>query len=64
MTKRLNKEKIMPVAVLGVICLVVAVLLGAINIITAPIIQKAEEQKVYDSLRVYRCKFTVNYDPQ
>ncbi len=46
-----KKENIMPVAVLAIICLVVAALLGAVNMITGPIIQKAEEQKVYDSLR-------------
>ena len=47
-----KKENLMPVIVLGAICLVVAALMGAVNMITGPIIQKAEEQKVYDSLRV------------
>ena len=47
-----KKENIMPVAVLCAICLVVAALMGAVNLVTAPIIKKAEEQKVYDSLRV------------
>lgn len=41
----------MPVAVLAVICLICAALLGAVNMITAPEIEKAESQKVYDSLR-------------
>ena len=50
--KIFKKENIMPVAVLCGICLVVAVLMGAINLVTEPIIKKAEEQKVYDSLRV------------
>ncbi len=40
-----------PVIVLGSICLVVAGLMGVVNMVTGPIIQKAEEQKVYDSLR-------------
>ena len=47
-----KKQNVMPVAILGAICLVVAALMGAVNLITAPIIKKAEEQKVYDSLRV------------
>ena len=46
-----KKENLMPVIVLGVICLAVAALMGCVNMITGPIIQKAEEQKVYDSLR-------------
>lgn len=50
--KIFKKENIMPVAVLCGICLVVAVLMGTINLVTEPIIKKAEEQKVYDSLRV------------
>ena len=52
MSKIFKKENVMPVVVLGVICLIVAALLGIVNGIAAPIIQKAEEQKVYDSLRV------------
>lgn len=46
-----KKENMMPVIVLGIICLVVAGLMGAVNMITAPVIDAAEEQKVYDSLR-------------
>ena len=42
----------MPVVVLGVICLLVAVLLAAVNAVTDPIIKDREAQKVYDSLRV------------
>ena len=49
--KLFNKENLKPVIVLSVICLVVAALMGAVNMITAPIIKEAEEQKVYDSLR-------------
>lgn len=47
----MNKKNIMPVAVLTVICVIVAALLGVVNMFTSPIIQKMEEQKVYDSLR-------------
>ena len=49
--KLFNKENLKPVIVLSVICLVVAALMGGVNMITAPIIKEAEEQKVYDSLR-------------
>ena len=44
-------KNIMPIAILSGICIVVAVLMGVINSVTAPIIEKYEEQKVYDSLR-------------
>ena len=47
----MTKKNIMPVVILTAICVVVALLLGAVNLFTAPIIKKAEEQKVYDSLR-------------
>ena len=47
----MKKENIMPVVVLTVICIVVAALLAVINTITAPILEKAESQKVYDSFR-------------
>lgn len=47
----MNKNNIMPVAVLTVICVIVAALLGAVNMFTSPVIDKMEEQKVYDSLR-------------
>ena len=46
-----RKENIMPVAVLSAICLIVAALLGVVNMIAGPVIKQAEEQKVYDSLR-------------
>ena len=36
---------------LGTICILVALILAAINMVTGPIIKKMEEQKVYDSLR-------------
>ncbi len=47
----MKKQNIMPIAVLTVICLAVALLLGAVNMLTAPVIEKMEEQKKYDSLR-------------
>ncbi|MBP3401945.1 MAG: FMN-binding protein [Clostridia bacterium] len=47
----LKKENLMPVIVLSAICLVVAALMGVVNMVTGPIIEKAESQKVYDSLR-------------
>jgi len=46
-----KKENLMPVIVLSAICLVVAALMGVVNMVTGPIIEKAESQKVYDSLR-------------
>lgn len=45
------KENLKPVLVLSVICLIVAALLGGVNLLTADVIKAAEEQKVYDSLR-------------
>ena len=51
MKKIFTKENIMPVAVLTVICLVIAALLAGINSFTSPVIAEREEQKVYDSLR-------------
>lgn len=39
----LKKQNLMPVLVLGVICLVVAIIMGAINLVTAP---KIEEQVI------------------
>ena len=48
----MTKKNLMPVVVLTAICIVVAALLGVINMLTAPIIEAAEAQKVYDSFRV------------
>ncbi len=45
------KEKFSPTVVLLSICLVVALLLAAVNLVTLPIIEKAQEQKLQDSLR-------------
>ena len=47
----MTKKNIMPVVVLPAICVVVAALLGGVNMLTAPIIAEAESQKVYDSFR-------------
>ena len=46
-----TKKNVMPLVVLTSICIVVAILMGVINTITAPKIAFNEEQKVYDSLR-------------
>lgn len=46
------KSYIKPTLVLGVICIAVALLVAAINLIAEPIIKKAEEQKIFDSYRV------------
>ena len=43
-------KKAMPTMILGIICLVVALLLSVANFITAPIIEKAERQKVQENL--------------
>ena len=45
-----KKENVMPVAVLAAICLAVAILMGVVNMFTAPIIEEAELQAVKDSL--------------
>ena len=47
----MTKKNIMPIVVLTAICVVVAALLGVVNMLTAPIIAEAESQKVYDSFR-------------
>ncbi|MBR5818360.1 MAG: FMN-binding protein [Clostridia bacterium] len=46
-----NIKNIKPIAALTVICVAVAALLGAVNMLTGPIIAEMDEQKVYDSLR-------------
>ena len=46
----LKKENVKPVAVLSAICLVVALLMGAVNMITAPEIERAELAAVQASL--------------
>ena len=47
----MNKNNIKPVAILTLICVAVAAMLGAVNMFTKPIIDEMEEQKIYDSLR-------------
>ena len=47
-----KKQNIMPVVVLGSICLIVAVLMAVINSYTAPKIADYEAQKVFESLKV------------
>ena len=46
------KEKIMPTAVLGSICLVVALRLSVVNMFTGPIIEKAQADKANAALAV------------
>ncbi len=45
-----KKENVMPVVILAAICLVVALLMGAVNMITAPEIERNEIQAIQDSL--------------
>lgn len=44
------KNKIFPTLALGIICLVVVLLLAAVNTITAPLIEKAQAEKVQKAL--------------
>ena len=46
----MKMQKILPTLVLGVICLVVALLLAVANFVTTPIIEAAEKQKVQENL--------------
>ena len=48
----MTKKNIMPAVVLTAICIVVAALLGVVNMFTAPVIEAAEEQRKFDSYRV------------
>ena len=52
MKKIFTKQNILPVVVLGTICLVVAALLGAVNTITAPVIEDAKNQAANEALLV------------
>ncbi len=45
-----KKSNLMPVIVLAAICLVVAALMGLVNMITAPIVEEAEKKAVAESL--------------
>ena len=45
------KSKIMPSAVLGAICLVVALILAAVNMVTAPEIERRQNAKNMEALR-------------
>ncbi len=46
------KNKILPTVVLTSICIVVALLLALANIFTAPVIERAQNEKVAEALRV------------
>lgn len=52
MKKIFTKENVMPVAVLLCICLVVAILMGAVNIITAPKIEEAKQEAANAALKI------------
>ena len=48
------KSKLLPSIVLGSICLIVALLLAAVNLITAPVIEAAQAEKVQRALSEVR----------
>ena len=50
MKKMFSKENLMPVTVLGIICLIVAVLMGGINMITEEVILDNERKAIAESL--------------
>ena len=52
MKKIFAKQNILPVVILGTICLVVAALLGVVNMITSPIIEDANNKKANAALLV------------
>ncbi len=47
-----KKANIMPVAVLGIICLAVAILVAGINLITRDVIKAEEDRKISESLSI------------
>ncbi|MBE6634676.1 MAG: hypothetical protein E7617_00560 [Ruminococcaceae bacterium] len=47
-----SKKNLMPVAVLSVICIAVALLLGVANLITAPEIERRNNEAIFESLRI------------
>ena len=47
----MKKDNLKSIIVLSAICLVVAILMGAVNYITSPVISENEEKKVQDSLK-------------
>lgn len=47
----MKKDNVKSIIVLSAICLVVAVLMGAVNFITSPVIKENDEKKVQDSLK-------------
>ena len=47
----MKKDNLKSIIVLSCICLVVAVLMGAVNYITSPVIKENDEKKVQDSLK-------------
>ncbi len=59
----MKKDNLKSIIVLSCICLVVAVLMGAVNYITSPVIKDNEEQKVQDSLKAVMPGATGFSDP-
>ena len=47
-----KKENLMPVAVLVSICIIVAALLGAVNMLTSPVIETASAEAIKESLSI------------
>jgi len=50
MNKIMKKENLIPVIVLAVICLIVAAVMGGVNMITAPEIERAQAEAIAESL--------------
>lgn len=49
---KITKERAMPAIVLGAICLAVALVIGLVNLVAAPIIERAKKEAISESLRV------------
>ena len=50
MNKIINKDNLKPVLVLSVICIIVAALMGAVNMLTEPVIKDRNEKAIAESL--------------
>lgn len=48
--KIFKKQNVMPVAILAAICVVIAALMGLVNMITAPVIEQAQSAAIAESL--------------
>lgn len=49
---KITKERAMPAVVLGIICLVIALVIALVNLVTAPIIERAQKEAISESLRI------------